>query len=260
MNYQSYQAEQNPAEITLPSDGSATPIALNPAQGVQRSSALDPNAPVTIQGIQMSAAQAKEYGFTAEPEAPVADVTAQEPSELPEASPEAPEASSDSSLDEDTAGALGSLLSSRGDVAMSAINSVLESNELSQEDVSDIANATGLSMEQASEAFEQVTTHLDNVLDGQSSLLSLAAEQDSAATKSAIVSALHGSPEDAQRLIAATASTMDTSSEAGSLIEALEADGFKVTFQNGRAYLQGNQFPVPQPWSRVFNQFDMILI
>ena len=260
MNYQSYQAEQNPADITLPSDGSATPIALNPAQGVQRSSAVDPNAPVTIQGIQMSAAQAKEYGFTNEPEAPVADVTAQEPSELPEASSELPEDVADSYLEEGTADVLGSLLSSRGDVAMSAINSVLESNELSQEDVSDIANATGLSMEQASEAFEQVAAHLDNVLDGQSSLLSLAAETDSAATKAAIVSALHGSPEEAMRIIASTQSTMDTSSEAEALVEALEADGFKVTFQNGRAYLQGNQFPVPQPWSRVYNQFDMTLI
>jgi len=260
MNYQSYQAEQNPAEITLPSDGSATPYQLNPTHGVQTAKATPADAPVTIQGIQMSAEQARELGFTNEPEAPVADVTAQGPSELPEASPEAPEASSDSSLDEDTAGALGSLLSSRGDVAMSAINSVLESNELSQEDVSDIANATGLSMEQASEAFEQVTTHLDNVLDGQSSLLSLAAETDSAATKAAIVSALHGSPEEALRIIAATASTMDNSSEAEALVEALEADGFKVTFQNGRAYLQGNQFPVPQPWSRVYNQFDLDLI
>jgi len=53
---------------------------------------------------------------------------------------------------------------------------------------------------------------------------------------------------------------MDMSSQAEALVEALEADGFKVTFQNGRAYLQGNQFPVPQPWSRVYNQFDMTLV
>ena len=260
MNYQSYQAEQNPAEITLPSDGSATPINLNPTQGVQRSSAVDPNAPVTVQGIQMSAAQAREYGFTNEPEAQEASVLNED---LPEAQEEpsgALEEVTENALEEGTAEALNSLLSQRGDVAMSAINSILESNELSQEDVSDIANATGLSMEQASEAFEQVTTHLDNVLDGQSSLLSLAAETDSAATKAAIVSALHGSPEEALRIIAATASTMDNSSEAEALVEALEADGFKVTFQNGRAYLQGNQFPVPQPWSRVYNQFDLDLI
>ena len=260
MNYQSYIAEPSPAELTLPSDGSATPIALNPAQGVQRSSAVDPNAPVTIQGVQMSAAQARELGFMNEPEAQEASVPSEAPVDAPEASPELPEDAPDSVLEEGTAEALNGLLSERGDVAMSAINSILESNELSQENVSDIANATGLSMEQASEAFGQVTTHLDNVLDGQSSLLSLAAETDSAATKSAIVSALHGSPEEAMRIIASTQSTMDTSSEAEALVEALEADGFKVTFQNGRAYLQGNQFPVPQPWSRVYNQFDMPLI
>ena len=260
MNYQSYSAEPSPADITLPSDGSATPINLNPTQGVQRSSAEDPNAPVIIQGIQMSAEQARELGYLNDtPEAPQV-ATQEAPIDSLEELSGALEEATENALEEGTAEALNSLLSERGDIAMSAINSILEANELSQENVSNIANATGLSMEQAEQAFEQVTDHLDNVLDGQSSLLSLAAEQDSAATKSAIVSALHGSPEDALRIIAATASTMDTSSQAEALFEALEADGFKVTFQNGRAYLQGNHFPVPQPWSRVYNQFDMTLI
>ena len=260
MNYQSYQAEQNPADITLPSDGSATPIALNPAQGVQRSSAVDPNAPVTIQGIQMSAAQAKQYGFTAEPEAQETSVPSEPPVEAHEASPELPEDVADSFLDEDTAEALDSLLSERGDVAMSAINSILESNELSQEDVSDIANATGLSMEQASEAFEQVAAHLDSVLDGQNSLLSLAAEQDSAATKSAIVSALHGSPEEALRIIAAAASTMDASSSSEALVDALNENGYETSYQNGRLYVKGNEYSIPQPWSRVYSAFDLSFI
>ena len=260
MNYQSYQAEQNPADITLPSDGSATPIALNPAQGVQRSSAVDPNAPVTIQGIQMSAAQAKEYGFTAEPEAQETSVPSEAPVEAHEASPELPEDVAESFLDEGTAEALDSLLGERGDVAMSAINSILESNELSQENVSDIANATGLSMEQAEQAFEQVTDHLDNVLDGQSSLLSLAAETDSAATKSAIVSALHGSPEEALRIIAATASTMDTTSSSEALVEALNENGYETSYQNGRLYVKGNEYSIPHPWSRVFSAFDLSFI
>ena len=260
MQYESYQAPANPSEINLPSDGSSTPYQLNPSKGVQTATATPADAPVVIDGVQLSAAQAKEYGFTSEPEAPVSNVPSEPLVEAQEDTSELPEDVAESFLDEGTAEALNGLLGTRGDIAMSAINSILESNELSQENVSDIANATGLSMEQASEAFEQVTAHLDSVLDGQSSLLSLAAETDSAATKSAIVSALHGSPEDAQRIIAATASTMDTSSEAEALVEALEADGFKVTFQNGRAYLQGNQFPVPQPWSRVYNQFDLDLI
>ena len=260
MNYQSYQAEQNPADITLPSDGSATPIALNPAQGVQRSSAVDPNAPVTIQGIQMSAAQARELGFMNEPEAPVASAPTEDLPEAQEGTSELPEDVAENALDEGTADVLDSLLSERGDVAMSAINSILESNELSQENVSDIANATGLTIDQASEAFEQVTAHLDSVLDGQSSLLSLAAEQDSAATKSAIVSALHGSPEDAQRLIAATASTMDKSSSSEALIEALNENGYETSFSNGRLYVQGNEYSIPQPWSRVYSAFDLSFI
>lgn len=260
MNYSSYQAPADPAAITLPSDGGATPYQLNPTQGVQRSSAEDPNAPVTVQGIQMSAEQAREYGFTNEPEAQEASVPNEDLPEAQEDTSELPEDVAENALDEGTADVLDSLLSERGDVAMSAITSILESNELSQEDVSDIANATGLSMEQASEAFEQVAAHLDSVLDGQSSLLSLAAEQDSAATKSAIVSALHGSPEDAMRIIAATASTMDNSSEAEALVEALNENGYETSYQNGRLYVKGNEYSIPQPWSRVYNQFDLDLI
>ena len=257
MNYQSYQAEQNPAEITLPSDGSATPIALNPAQGVQRSSAVDPNAPVTIQGVQMSAEQARELGFMNEPEAPVTDVTAQEPSELPETSPEAPEASSDNSLSEGTADVLDSLLGERGDVAMSVVNSVINEGDITEENLSDLANASGLSPEQAEQAFAEVSEHFDAQLDGNSSLLSLAAESDPQATKSAILAGLHGDFREAERIIAATASTMDKSSSSEALMEALEDNGYELSTNNGRLYLQGNEFPIPQPWSRVYSQFDL---
>jgi len=260
MKYESYQAPANPSEINLPSDGSSTPYQLNPTQGVQTATATPADAPVVIDGVQLSAAQAKEYGFTNEPEVPASSVPNEEPSEAQEAHSEDAEGAPENVLDEGTADALEGLLGERGDVAMSAINSILESNELSQGDVSDIANATGLSMEQASEAFEQVATHLDNVLDGQSSLLSLAAETDSAATKSAIVSALHGSPEDALRIIAATASTMDNSSEAEALVEALNENGYETSYQNGRLYVKGNEYSIPQPWSRVYNQFDLDLI
>jgi len=257
MKYESYQAPANPSEINLPSDGSSTPYQLNPTQGVQTATATPADAPVVIDGVQLSASQAKEYGFTNEPEAQEASVPNEDLPEAQEGTSELPEDVTENALDEDTADVLDSLLSERGDVAMSAINSILESNELSQENVSDIANATGLTIDQASEAFEQVAAHLDSVLDGQSSLLSLAAETDSAATKSAIVSALHGSPEDAQRIIAATASTIDTSSSSEALMEALEDNGYELSTNNGRLYLQGNEFPVPQPWSRVYSQFDL---
>ena len=260
MNYSSYQAPADPAAITLPSDGGATPYQLNPTHGVQTARATPADAPVVIDGVQLSAAQAKEYGFTNEPEAPVSSATTEEPSEAQEAPSEDAEDVAENVLEDGTAEALNSLLSERGDIAMSAINSILESNELSQENVSDIANATGLSMEQASEAFEQVAAHLDSVLDGQSSLLSLAAETDSAATKSAIVSALHGSPEEALRIIAATQSTMDTSSSSEALVEALNGNGYETSYQNGRLYVKGHEYSIPQPWSRVYSAFDLSLI
>jgi len=260
MNYSSYQSPADPAAITLPSDGSATPYQLNPTRGVQTATATPADAPVVIDGVQLSASQAREYGFISEPEAPAASVPNEELSDALEAPSELPEDVAGSFLDEDTAGVLEELLSARGDLAMSAINSVLESNELSQEDVSDIANATGLTIDQASEAFEQVATHLDNVLDGQSSLLSLAAETDSAATKASIVSALHGSPEDALRIIAATASTMDVSSSSEALVDALNENGYETSFSNGRLYVQGNEYSIPQPWSRVHSAFDLDLI
>ena len=106
MNYSSYQAPADPAAITLPSDGGATPYQLNPTQGVQRSSAEDPNAPVTVQGIQMSAEQAREYGFTNEPEAQEASVLNED---LPEAQEEpsgALEEVTENALEEGTAEAL----------------------------------------------------------------------------------------------------------------------------------------------------------
>lgn len=260
MNYQSYQAEQNPAEITLPSDGSATPYQLNPTHGVQTATATPADAPIVVDGIQLSASQAREYGFTSEPEAPVSSVPSEPPVDAPEASSEAQEDAADSFLEEGTAGVLDSLLDARGDLAMSAINSVLTDGQLTGENLSDIATASNLTIDQASEAFEQVSAHLDNVLDGQSSLLSLAAETDSAATKASIVSALHGSPEEAMRIIAATASTMDNSSEAEALVEALNGNGYETSYQNGRLYVKGNEYSIPQPWSRVYNQFDLDLI
>lgn len=260
MNYQSYQAEQNLAEITLPSDGSATPIALNPAQGVQRSSAVDPNAPVTIQGVQMSAEQARELGFTNEPEAPVSNVPSEAPVDAPETSPETPEGAPASVLEEGTAEALSGLLSDRGDVAMTVVNSVINDGNISEENISDIANASGLTTEQAEQAFTHVSEHFDAQLNGNSSLLSLASESDPQATKSAIVAGLHGDFTDAKRIIAATASTMDMSSSSEGLIEALENNGYELSTNNGRLYLQGNEFPVPQPWSRVYSAFDLSFI
>jgi len=260
MNYQSYQAEQNPAEITLPSDGSATPIALNPAQGVQRSSAVDPNAPVTIQGIQMSAAQAKEYGFTAEPEAQEASVPSEAPVEAHEASPELPEDVADSYLEEGTADVLESLLIDRGDVAMSVVNSVLNDGDITAENLSDIATASGLSMEQAEQAFAEVSEHFDAQLNGNSSLLSLASESDPQATKSAIIAGLHGDYREAKRLVAATASTMDMSSSSEALVDALNENGYETSYQNGRLYVKGHEYSIPQPWSRVYSAFDLDLI
>ena len=149
MNYQSYQAEQNPADITLPSDGSATPYQLNPTHGVQTATATPADAPVVIDGVQLSAAQAKEYGFTTEPEAPVASVPNEDLSEAQEDTSGTLEDVAENALDEGTADALEGLLSDRGDVAMSVVNSVLNDGNITETNLSDIANASGLSPEQA---------------------------------------------------------------------------------------------------------------
>mgnify|MGYP001562382406 CR=1 FL=1 len=65
MNYNSYAAPADPTEITLPSDGTVTPYDLNPVAGVQQASATPADAPVMVGGIQLSAQQAREYGFLA---------------------------------------------------------------------------------------------------------------------------------------------------------------------------------------------------
>ena len=257
MKYESYQAPANPSEINLPSDGSSTPYQLNPTQGVQTATATPADAPVVIDGVQLSAAQAKEYGFTNEPEVPASSVPNEEPSGAQEASSEDAEGAPENVLDEGTAEALNGLLSDRGDLAMSVVNSVINDGNISEANISDLANVSGLTMEQAEQAFTQVSDHFDAQLDGNSSLLSLAAESDPQATKSAIVAGLHGDFTDAQRIIATTASTMDTSSSSEALMGALEDNGYELSTNNGRLYLQGNEFPVPQPWSRVYSQFDL---
>ena len=276
MNYNSYNAPADPTAITLPSDGTATPYDLNPVAGVQQASATPADAPVMVGGIQLSAQQAREYGFISDTQNQVEVLTpakgtldqATDASLSDSSKPDADAQRIDDDagfeatapeLDAGTQEVLENLLSDRGDVAMQAINSVLDGGDLTEANLSEIANASGLNFEQAQHAFENVTEHLDSLLGGQSSMLSLAAESDSAATKSAILSALHGSPEEAQRLIAAASSTMDVSSQREALVDALEEKGYAITFQQGRLYLQGNEFPVAQPWSRVFSQFDLDL-
>ncbi len=253
MNYQSHNTAPSPSEITLPSDGSATPYELNPASGVQRSSAEDPNAPVTVQGIQMSAAQARELGFTNEPEALASNDPAQDLSG-------AQEDVADSFLDEGTAEALNGLLSDRGDVAMAVVNSVLNDGDITEANLSDLASSSGLSMEQAEQAFSEVSEHFDAQLNGNSSLLTLASESDPQATKSAIIAGLHGDYREAERLIAAAASSMDMSSSSEALVEALNGNGYETSINNGRLYLKGNEYSIPQPWSRVYSAFDLSLI
>ena len=191
MNYSSYQAPADPAAITLPSDGSATPYQLNPTHGVQTATATPADAPVVIDVVKLSAAQAKEYGFTNELEVPASSVPSEPPVDAPETSSELPEDVADSFLDEGTAEALNGLLSDRGDVAMAVVNSVLNDGDITEANLSDIANASGLSMEQAEHAFAEVSEHFDAQLNGNSSLLSLASESDPQATKSAIIAGLH---------------------------------------------------------------------
>jgi hypothetical protein len=260
MNYSSYQSPADPAAITLPSDGSATPYQLNPTRGVQTATATPADAPVVIDGVQLSAAQAKEYGFTNELEVPASSVSNEEPSEAQEAPSELPEDVAENALDEGTAGALEGLLSERGDVAMSVINSVINDGNISEENLSDISNASGLSMEQAEQAFAEVSEHFDAQLNGNSSLLSLASETDPQATKSAIIAGLHGDYREAERLIAATASTMDVISSSESLVDALNENGYETSFSNGRLYVKGNEYSIPQPWSRVYSAFDLSFI
>ena len=260
MNYSSYQAPADPAAITLPSDGSATPYQLNPTHGVQTAKATPADAPVVIDGVQLSAAQARELGFTNEREAQEASVPNEDLTELPEAPSEDAEDVAENVLDEGTAEVLNGLLSDRGDVAMSVVNSVLNDGDITAENLSDIANASGLSMEQAEQAFAEVSEHFDAQLNGNSSLLSLASESDPQATKSAIVAGLHGDFTDAQRIIAAAASTMDTSSSSEALVDALNENGYETSFSNGRLYVKGNEYSIPQPWSRVYSAFDLDLI
>jgi len=260
MNYSSYQAPADPAAIAIPSDGGATPYQLNPTHGVQTATATPADAPVVIDCVQLSAAQARALGFTNEPEVQETSVPTEALPETQEEPSELPGDVADSVLDEDTADALDSLLSQRGDVAMAVVNSVLNDGNITEANLSDLAHASGLSPEQAEQAFAEVSEHFDAQLNGNSSLLSLAAESDPQATKSAILAGLHGDYREAERIIAATSSTMDTSSSSEALVEALNENGYETSYQNGRLYVKGNEYSIPQAWTRIHSAFDLSLI
>jgi len=229
-----YQAPANPSDIVVPSDGSATKHDLNPVSGVQRATATPADAPVMYQGIQLSAAQAAEMGITTEsyPNLTTPNPTTNEkevPTETqpsfdnPDHEPDSDTSSSDEPMDAETSRVLDALVSSRGDIAISAISNILEQGNVTESTLSDLTNATGLDENQAQQVMDVVQLQLDYHTQGASSLLGVAAETNPAEVKAAILSALSGSYEDAKRLIHQTSQNLDRSSLGANLVESLNA-------------------------------------
>lgn len=260
-----YQAPANPADIVVPSDGSATKHDLNPISGVQRATARPADAPITYQGIQLSAAQAAEMGLTTE-STPNLTTTKDETTETdPRSDNSDNESDSDTSgadepMDSETSRVLDSLVNQRGDVALSAISNILEQGNLTESTLSDLTNATGLDENQAQQVMEVVQLQLDYHTEGASSLLGVAAETNPMEVKSAVMSALSGSYEDAKRLVHQTSQNLDRSSMGANLVEALNADGYETKHRNGRLYVKGHEFQVFEPWTRAYTQFDLSVI
>lgn len=266
-----YQAPANPADIVAPSDGSATKHDLNPVSGVQRATATPADAPVMYQGIQLSAAQAAEMGLTTEstPNLTTPNPTTNEEeaptninphSDNPDNESGTDESSAGEPMDAETLGIIDSLVNQRGDVAISAISNILEQGSLTESTLSDLTNATGLDESRAQKVMEVVQLQLDYHTEGASSLLGVAAETNPMEVKSAIVSALSGSYEDAKRLVHQTSQNLDRSSLGANLVEALKADGYETEHRNGRLYVRGHEFQVFEPWTRAYTQFDLSVI
>ena len=264
-----YQAPANPADIVVPSDGSATKHDLNPVSGVQRATATPADAPVMYQGIQLSAAQAAEMGITNEsnPNLTTPNPTTKDEATETDPSSDNPDNESDidtsgadEPMDSETLGIIDTLVSQRGDIALTAISNVLEQGSVTEETLQDLTNATGLDENQAQQVMEVVQLQLDYHTEGASSLLGIAAETNPLEVKSAIVSALSGSYEDAKRLVHQTSQNLDRSSLGANLVEALNADGYETEHRNGRLYVRGHEFPVFEPWSRAYRQFDLSVI
>ena len=259
-----YQAPANPADIVVPSDGTSTKHDLNPTSGVQRATATPADAPVTYMGIQLSAAQAAEMGITnlTTPNPTTKDETTEtdprsdnsdNESDIDTSSPDEP-------MDAETSRVLDALVSQRGDIALTAISNVLEQGSLDESTLSDLTNATGLDENQAQQVMEVVQLQLDYHTQGASSLLGVAAETNPAEVKAAVMGALSGSHEDAKRLVHQTSQNLDRSSLGANLVEALNADGYETEHRNGRLYVKGHEFPVFEPWSRAYTQFDLSVI
>lgn len=265
----SYQAPANPADIVVPSDGTATKHDLSPISGVQRATARPSDAPVMYQGIQLSAAQAAEMGLTTEsnpnlttPNPTTKDETTETDarSDNSDNEPDIDTSSPAEPMDSETLGIIDTLVSQRGDIAISAISNILEQGSVSEETLQDLTNATGLEASKAQEVMEVVQLQLDYHTEGASSLLGVAAETNPAEVKSAIVSALSGSYQDAKRLVHQTSQSLDTSSLSENLVEALNADGYDTEYRNGRLYVKGHEFPAYTSWLNAYRHFDLSII
>ena len=220
-------------------------------------------------GIQLSAAQAAEMGLTTEsnpnlttPNPTTKDETTEtDPrSDNSDNEPDIDTSSPAEPMDSETSRVLDALVSSRGDIAISAISNILEQGNVTESTLSDLTNATGLDENQAQQVMEVVQLQLDYHTEGASSLLGIAAETNPAEVKAAILSALSGSYEDAKRLVHQTSQNLDRSSLGANLVESLNADGYETEHRNGRLYVKGHEFPVFEPWTRAYTQFDLSVI
>lgn len=262
-----YQAPLNPADVVAPDDGTATKHDLNPVRGVQHATATPADAPIMYQGIQLSAAQAAEMGITqpdltTTPTTNESETTAEtehlDTSNDHESDSDA--SSPDEPLEPETLAIIDHLVANRGDVALSAISNVLEQGQLTDETLADLSNVTGVAPEQAQQIMEVIQLRLDGETEGASSLLSVAAETNPMEVKSAVMAALSGSYDDAKRLVHQTSQNLDRSSLGANLVEALKADGYETEHRNGKLYVKGHEFPVFEPWSRAYTQFDLSVI
>lgn len=264
-----YQAPANPAEIQAPNDGTPSQHDLNPISGVQRATAQSSDAPVMYQGVQLSRQQAEELGILNQPLEPTTKPSHEDkPTTTEDREPnnldsefDTDAGAADESVSNETRERVSNLFNERGDILLSSVKDILgEDAELTPETLADLLTEAGVGEEEADKSVQEFTQEFHTVTNGRSALLPEFAKQHPQEAHSATVAALLGDHSELIRVTHLAAQTLDQGTLADGLVESLEANEYQTEVRNGRLWLRGNDIPAWQPWSRVYESFDLAVI
>ncbi len=271
--YQSYEdpdvtQDSNLQSISMTSDyESASNLFDTPSHtvtgGVKTATATPDDGLVTYEGIQLDRETAIKLGLIAPTaEAPIAyAVDGVEDTETSEASDDV--LGDIPTLTEEQFTFIDSVISKDGGAMTAAISDILSAGDLSEDTFNRIALASGADEAAINSTIADVSTNIDasvEALSGivdASELLRLASESSPQMVKTAVMSAALGDVANAVDIAKETYRSLDQTTYGNSLVETLQAAGYKTSFPHGRLVIQGELCPQPTAWSTACSLFSL---